>query len=338
MLNPLPIPLLPEIQFQAPWFLLLLLGAPLVLLMGGRPGTAPAVVFSSLSLLGDLGKPRKHRIGGLGPWLAALAVVAASFALARPQKIDARDHQSTSGIEIQLVIDISNSMSIEDFFLGGRKINRLEAAKQVIENFVKGRPSDRIGLVIFAGRAFPIGPLTLDHDWLLDRIREDVHFNYRIEQGTAIGGAIASSTERLVERDAKSKIVILLTDGVQSGEGLSPMEAAKIASTLGIKFYPIAIGTEGRHFVPRMRGPISQSFDFETLEGVAEVSGGKAFLAKNLSSLEAVFDEIDQLEKSEMTKETVIEAEELFHWPAALAFGLACLSIAGRETLFRSSP
>ncbi|MEM9481413.1 MAG: VWA domain-containing protein [Verrucomicrobiota bacterium] len=338
MLTPFPIPLLPEIQFQAPWFLLLALAAPLVLVMGGRSGTAPAVVFSSLSLLGDIGKPRKNRIGGLGPWLAALGIVATSLALARPQRIDARDHQSTTGIEIQLVIDISGSMSIEDFFLGGQKINRLEAAKQVIQDFVRSRPSDRIGLVIFAGRAYPIGPLTLDHDWLLDRIREDIHFNYNIEQGTAIGSAIASSTERLMERDATSKIVILLTDGAQSVEGLSPMEAAKMASTLGIKFYPIAIGTEGRHFVPRMGGAISQSFDLETLEGVAEVSGGKAFLAKNLSSLQAVFDEIDQLEKSEMTKETIIEAEELFHWPAAVAFGLVCLSLFGRETIFRSSP
>ena len=125
-MKPIPIPLLPEHQFASPLFLLLLLAVPLVLLAGGRPGPAPAVVFSSLSLLGKVGNPRRLRFGGLGPWLAALGIIAVSVALARPQRVNSRDFISTSGIEIQLVIDISGSMSIEDFFEGGERINRLD--------------------------------------------------------------------------------------------------------------------------------------------------------------------------------------------------------------------
>jgi Ca-activated chloride channel family protein len=334
----LPIPFLKDFQFAAPAFLFALLALPLLALVRGRRGPAPAIAFSPLNILLSLGPQVKSRFGRLSAALIYLALASGIIALARPQKVNSYETQKASGIEITLAIDVSLSMSIVDFWIGQTNVDRLVAAKHVIEKFVMGRPSDRIGVVIFSGRPHSISPLTMDHDWLLQSIEKKIHFDHNIEQGTAIGTAVAASAKRMMDREAKSKIIVLLTDGQQTTPGLSPQEAAKLASTLGIKVYTIAIGTDGTHYVPRLNNYMDQTFDFETLQEVADTSGGKAYQAKDFNALNNIFSEIDKLEKTEIATNRIIEAKDLF-FPFLLAAAiLTALSAALNVTLLKNLP
>ena len=330
----MPIPFLPDYEFSRPEMLLLLLAIPLLFLLRGQAGRAPAVVFSSLPFLKGASKPVRSRFGlPTAALLTMLALAAGILALARPQETDSKDVFTASGVEIYLAIDVSISMSIKDFSLDRRVIDRLQAAKYVISEFVGGRPSDRIGLVIFAGQPVALGPLTLDHDWLLETIDREIHFKQPITSGTAIGRAISACSDRLANREsatkAKSQVVVLLTDGDQNVPGLTPQAAADFAATMGIKVYPIAIGTPGVHKVPLANNQrMEQSFDIETLRDIARITGGTAYLANDTETLRAIFADIDQLEKSEIDKRTTIETRELFQWfaAAALIFFLAGLA------------
>lgn len=334
----MPIPFLPDYQFAAPAFLFALLALPLIAIVRGRRGPAPAIAFSPLNLLLSMGNQVKSRFGNISPTLTYFALISGIIALARPQEVNAYETQKASGIEITLAIDVSYSMSIVDFWIGRQKVDRLVAAKDVIQKFVKGRPSDRIGVVIFSGRPHSIAPLTMDHEWLKDTIEKKIHFEHQIEPATAIGTAIAASAKRLMEREAKSKIIVLLTDGIQTAPGLSSQEAAKLSSTLGIKVYTIAIGTEGRHWVPKIRAQMDQTFDFKSLQEVSSITGAKAYMAKDFDSLSKIFTEIDQLEKTEIATNRVIEARDLF-FPFALAAAvLTSLAILLNLTLFRGIP
>ncbi len=324
----MPIPLWPDLIFAAPGFLWLLPLAFLIAFLGGRRGEDTAIDFGAARLLADSVPPTKGRFGGLASPLFALAAVASVVALARPQRIDEYEISTGEGIEIMIAIDVSWSMSARDYVLDGHEADRLEAARSVVGDFIEGRPNDRIGLTIFAGRPHHLGPLTMDHDWLHQRVDEDVRFypNEELEQGTAIGTAIAAPARKLAGREAESRILVLITDGSQTARSLSPKEAAKLAATLGIKVYPIAIGTPGEHYVPLIRRTLPQTFDLETLEEVAEITGGRSYLGKDTEALRRIFAEIDTLEKSEIERRTVKEAEELFQWPAATA---AALVLAG---------
>jgi len=332
------IPLLPDYQFAAPAFLWLLLLLPPLAFFGGRRAHLPTIQFGALEHVPEEGhRPR----GGLGGWTASfylLALACGTVALARPQKL--RDYEVTTGegVEIALAIDVSFSMSIEDYEINGQRVNRLDAAKSVIKEFVDGRPTDRIGLVIFSGRPHTLAPLTTDHDWLKTTIDRDIHFRHRIAQATAIGTAIAASAKRLSDREAKSKIVVLLTDGDQNVPGLTPEDAARLAATLGIKVYPIAIGTPGRHYVPLIRGYLDQSFNLEMLEEVATITKAKSYQAKDTAALERIFAEIDSLEKSEVERRKVIETKEFFQWPAAAAALFALLGLAWEIGAGRVAP
>jgi len=337
------IPLLPDYVFGKPWMLLLLLLIPLLLLMRGHIGRAPAVVFSSLSFLRAVAKPVRSRFSvPFAAIITMLALASGVLALARPQKVKSKEHNTASGIEIFIAIDVSYSMSIRDFRLDGYQVNRLDAAKHVISEFIDGRPTDRIGLVIFSGRPHALGPLTLDHEWLDDTIENEVHFKHDIDGGTAIGKAITSCAESLAGRDAKrkakSQIVVLLTDGDQTVTSVEPPEAARIAATLGIKVYPIAIGTPGRHTVPLMGRDMIQSFDLETLKKVAEVSNGKAYEANDTETLRQIFAEIDQLEKSDIDQLTTVEKREFYQLFAAVAVALFFVSLALEHSLFNHAP
>jgi len=332
------IPFLPDYQFAAPAFLYVLLAIPLIVIVRGRRGPAPAIAFSPMNLLLSLGPQVKSRFGSISPALLYLALASGIIALARPQKVNAYETQKASGIEITLAIDVSFSMSIVDFWIGRDKVDRLVAAKDVIKNFVKARPNDRIGVVIFSGRPHSIAPLTMDHDWLLDTIDKKIHFDHKIEPATAIGTAIAASAKRLMERKAKSKIIVLLTDGQQTMPGLSPQEAAKLSATLGIKVYTIAIGTDGVHYVPKINNNMEQTFDFATLEEVSAITGAKAYMAKDFDSLNKIFAEIDQLEKTEIATNRVVEAKDVYFPFAMAAAVLAAIAAALNVTLFRGIP
>ena len=331
------------ITFAHPWLLLLLLLLPLLALLQGGRGAAPAVVFSSLRPLQKLGRVRRSRVGG---WLtsfllAGLALLIA--ALARPQQGKTISRVQASGIDIILALDVSRSMLAEDFTIGSQRANRLEAVKQVTHKFIESRPNDRIGIVCFAGRPYLVSPLTLDHDWLLqnlDRIRIGL-----VEDGTAIGSAIASASNRLKDREAKSKIVVLLTDGDNNSGKVPPVTAAEAARALGIKIYAIGAGTRGYAPIP-VQDPFGRTVyrnvkvevDEAALKQIAEIGGGQYFRATDAKSLEQIYEQIDKLEKSTVELSQYKQYRDLFPWCLGAGLALVTLQVVLGQTVWRRLP
>ena len=235
------------------------------------------------------------------PILFLLILTLILVALARPQSTNEQVERWSEGIDIMLVIDISESMNIEDF-----KPNRLEAAKEVARNFVAGRFQDRIGLVVFSGDAFSRSPLTTDYD-LLNNYIDDISFDLIESRGTAIGSSIAVATNRLRESESKSKVMILLSDGDNTAGNIDPITAAKLAHAYDIKIYTIGIGRDGKvpfktDFFGNPRY-VENTLDETNLREIAKIGKGKFYRVSDKEALEAVFGEIDRLEKAEI-KET----------------------------------
>ncbi|MCU0778328.1 MAG: VWA domain-containing protein [Akkermansiaceae bacterium] len=326
-------------RFAHPGWLLLLL--PALLLMFLRRGRGPdaAVLFPNLSVLVSLGRRVRRTAGGLGLPLAFIALFLAIVTMARPVWRNEFQNRSASGIDIMIAFDVSLSMDIDDFIENGNRVKRIDVAKAVVDDFISRRPDDRIGLVAFAGRPRDASPITLDHKWLrsaLGELRLNDQFDRGTikEQGTAIGSALAAASSRLDARDAKSKIIVLITDGASNSGKISPIEAAEHAKTLGIKIYTIAIGTkEGRVDRSIMRFPY-QEFDIPTLKKIASLTGAEHYWAQNLKALRETFTTIDQLEKTEAKTLTVIEDTELFPW----FLGLTLLAALGSVTLLALNP
>jgi Ca-activated chloride channel family protein len=274
------------------------------------------------------------RLGALGLLILALA---------RPQQGLGTADVEASGIDIVLAIDVSGSMAALDFQSEGKPGSRLDAVKKVVEDFVAGRPNDRLGLVAFAGRPYLVSPLTLDHDWLvrgLERLRIGL-----VEDGTAIGSGIASSVNRLRDRRAKSRVVILLTDGVNNSGKVSPLTAADAARALGVRVYTIGAGTRGEAPMPivdrfgRQRIVMTPvDVDEETLQKVAETTGAKFFRATDTDSLRRIYEEIDQLEKTTETMKHFEEYRELFPWAILGALSLLCLEALRAASTRRGLP
>ena len=233
--------------------------------------------------------------------IMAMVVGLIIVALARPQKTNEKVEQWTEGIDIMLVIDISESMQIEDF-----KPNRMEAAKVVAENFIRGRFQDRIGIVIFSGDAYSLSPLTTDYD-LLEAYLRDIDFDMIESRGTAIGSALAVATNRMRESNAKSKVIILLSDGDNTAGNIDPLTAAELADAYNIKIYSVAVGKEGRvPFGKDFFGQpnyIENTLDETTLRKIAEIGNGEFYRVSDNKALAQVFALIDQYEKAEI-KET----------------------------------
>lgn len=232
------------------------------------------------------------------PILMSLALILIIAALARPQKSNEKVERWTEGIDIMLVIDISQSMQIEDF-----KPNRLESAKEVARNFVNGRFQDRIGLVVFSGDAYSLSPLTTDYALLTTYI-DDINFDLIETSGTAIGSALAVATNRMRESDVRSKVLILLSDGDNNAGNLDPLTAAKLAHAYGIKVYSIGIGKEGRvpfgkDFFGRTNY-VENVLDETTLREIAKIGEGEFYRVSNNQALAEVFSIIDQYEKAEI--------------------------------------
>ena len=317
-----------QLTFAAPFWFLGLLLIPAFWFLQLREGAKSSIVFSSLSILGSLGSKPRLRPGGLSLLLLSLALAASFIALARPQHRETFTARKASGIDILLTLDLSESMNIPDFLPPNtrRSIPRVEAAKLVLKPFIRNRPNDRMGLVIFSGQPYPVCPLTLDHDWLQQSI-ERVQINDIAEQGTAIGSAIAASSTRLDARDSKSKIIVLITDGASNSGKLSPAQAAKLAADLNIKIYPIAIGTEDGRVGRNVMSIPRQEFDVETLQEIAKLTQGEFFRARNFNDLENTFASIDKLEKSEARVSSTVQANDFYPWAIAAAalFALAAL-------------
>ncbi len=242
--------------------------------------------------------------------LLALVFALVIIALARPQKTNEKVVQWTEGIDIMLVVDISQSMQIEDF-----KPNRLEAAKKVAEEFIDGRFQDRIGIVIFSGDAYSLSPLTTDYDLLKSYIK-DIEFEMIENRGTAIGSALAVATNRMRESDSKSKVLILLSDGDNTAGNIDPITAAKLATAYDIKMYSIAIGKEGKvpfgkDFFGRPR-MVDNTMDETTLREIAKIGEGEFFRVGDNKALENVFKLIDTYEKAEIQETRYKDTEDFY--------------------------
>jgi Ca-activated chloride channel family protein len=243
-----------------------------------------------------------------------------------------------------LALDVSDSMEAEDFTIGNQRANRLDAVKLVTDQFIKERQNDRIGMVGFSGAPFLVSPLTLDHDWLiknLDRIKTKIV----PQQGTAIGSAIASSANRLKDKEAKTKIIVLLTDGDNNAGKVQPLTAAEAAKVLGIRIYTIGVGSDGMVPVPvtnKYGRTIYEQriykFDEKILQEIASLTNGRYFRATDTNSLRTIFSEIDKLEKSKVELERTAQYRDLFHWFLIPGLAFLALEILLSQTIWRRLP
>lgn len=318
-------------RFLYPALLWLLLLLPLLMVLKGRKGSAPSLLFSSTSVARILSRERKIRSGSLTLLLKLLAIGFLIIALARPQLGNTTTKITASGIDILLAVDVSSSMKAMDFTLKNRSVDRLAVVKDVVSSFIKARPNDRIGLVAFAGRPYLASPLTLDHSWLQKRL-ESLEIGM-IEDGTAIGSAIGTAVNRLQSEEAKSRIIILLTDGVNTGGRVPPLVAAEAAEALKIKVYTIGAGTRGQAPYPVVqfgqKRLISARVDIDetTLRKVAEMTGALYFRATSTGSLEQIYDEINKMERTTRTITKFENYRELFPYGLVVVFTLLGLAI-----------
>ncbi len=328
-------------RFASSLFLLLLVLVPLLIkyLREQHEKKRSALRFSNVSRLRQAIPVGLARYYGLFSAIRLLTIILLIIALARPQSSKGEESITTEGIDIILTLDVSGSMQAEDF-----EPNRLEAAKKVAADFIRGRKNDRIGLVIFAGHSVTQAPLTLDYDVLL-ALLDKVHIGILQEDGTAIGMAIANSVNRLRHSEAKSKVIILLTDGVNNRGEIDPLTAANLAKAMGLKMYVIGAGSKGQAYVTlddplfgKRRVPIQAELDEDTLQQVAETTGGKYFRATDAESLAQIYTAIEQLEKSQLQVQQYKEYVELFPYLAYAAFGLLCVEIVLTSTRFRKIP
>lgn len=331
--------------FAHPYLLLLLLVLPLAAWLKGRRGKPPAFVYSSVQLLRGVQDITKSQAGRLLASLRWLALALFIIALAQPRltKFDTTK-ASASGIDIVVAFDLSGSMAAEDFEIRGERVNRVTMARAVLEKFIAKRPSDRIGLVAFGTQAYIASPITLDHDFLLKNL-ERLNLNTINGNQTAIGSALSTAVNRLRELKSKSKIVILMTDGQNNAGKVPPLTAAEAAQALGVKVYTIGVGTQGQAPMPatdmfgrRVYQMVPVDIDEDTLQKISDMTGGKYYRADNADKFQAIYTEIDKLEKSDADVMKLAHHTELFAW--LLVGGLIVLSaeVALGQTVLRRLP
>lgn len=327
-------------SFQQPWFFLLLLLLPLAVWLRNRRGKAQeaSVTLPTLEVAAGL-KSWKADFQKLLPVLRGLAFVALVAALARPQLTLKEENIKADGIDIFLSIDLSSSMLAQDF-----QPDRLEVCKRVAAEFVEKRLYDRLGLVVFSGEAFTQCPLTTDHRVVVDFI-EQLRCGI-LEDGTAIGMGLATAVNRIKDSPSKSKVVILLTDGVNNAGYVKPITAAEIAKQFGVKVYTIGVGQEGTAISPISRrsdgsfvmGMARVEIDEDLLRQISKMTGGQYFRATTARSLEKIYDEIDRMEKTEIDVTTVKRYSEEFYRFVWLALIFVLLEILLRYTVLKSIP
>lgn len=333
-------------QFANPWILILALIVPALLAayhLLARRGAKPAAMHHPATGLME-GLPPSWRATWrpLTTVMRVLAVILMIVGLARPQFVQGRETITGEGVDIALALDISGSMASLDF----EPQNRLQASKQVINDFVTERPYDRVGLVIFSNEAFSQSPLTLDHNMVsrsLDQVELAVDLG--LEDGTAIGLGIANAANMLTNSDAESKVVILLTDGVNNSGQIDPLTAAEAAKALGIKIYTIGAGRPGEVPVPvpGLFGNTTIAYqesvlDEATLQQVADITGGRYYRATDTEGLRAIYNEINELEQSQIEVQVFNQHQELMIWLLLPALAILLLEALLRNTLFRRVP
>lgn len=320
-------------SFAQPLFLLGLLAVPAFLVAARRArGAAPGLRYSATADAAAVPPTVWARLRWLPAALLLAAYALAVLALARPQQRDVRVNRAAEGVDIVLVLDISTSMTADDFYP-----NRFEAAKAVAAEFVDGRVSDRIGLVVFAAQAYTQAPLTLDYPFLKRMIRQ-VEMGLT-EDGTAIGTAIATATARLKDSEAESKVMVLLTDGQNNRGEIDPTTAAEVAEALGVKIYAVGVGGEGGP-MGGLFGPLLQApgVDEATLRAVAEKTGGRYFRATDIEALRTIYAEISELEKTPVEETAYVDVEERFAWFLWPSLGALVLGVLLSTTRLRRVP
>jgi len=331
------------IRFLYPSFLWLLALLPLLALLRGRRGPVAAVQFSSADIARQVARETRSRAG---KWLAPLKLLALAFlivGLARPQFGRSSSTVEASGVDMILALDCSGSMESLDFKLNNQPASRIEIVKSVVSKFIDGRPNDRIGLIGFAGAPYLVSPLTLDHDWLQQNL-ERVQIG-TVEDGTAIGSALATSVNRLRDQPGKSKIIVLLTDGQNNMGEIMPETAAQTAKAMGVKVYTIGAGVRGEAPVPvtdafgnKRLAMAKVDVDEATLKKIAAETGGKFFRATDTQSLKNIYGEIDRMEKTTHQLKRFEHQGELFAWAVLPALALLGAGIGLEHTRFRRLP
>jgi Ca-activated chloride channel homolog len=327
---------------QPEWFWLMAL-LPIVMLWRGRRGPVAAVEYSDISLAREVSRRSRSRIGLLVWVLPLLACALMIVGLARPQRAHSRTEVTANGIDIVLCLDVSGSMQALDFQVNHQRVNRIEVVKSVVSKFIDERTDDRIGVIAFAGAPYLISPITLDHDWLQQNLERVTVGG--ADDGTAIGSAIAAGVNRLRLTPAKSKVLILLTDGVNNTGKISPLAAAEAAKAMGVKIYTVAVGVRGDAPIPvrdgagRMRLVMAKvDVDEKTLQAVADETGGKFYRATDTDSLQKIYEQINQFEKSAQTVQKFERTEELYPWALIPSVALLGLSLVLQHTRLRRLP
>jgi Ca-activated chloride channel family protein len=340
------------LTFGHPQLLFLLLFVPLLAYLRGKRGASAALIFSSTRVLQEIGKSSVSRAG---KFLRALSLVVLTLfivGLARPQLGKSLTEVEASGIDIMLVLDVSNSMLTKDFTIGGDEATRLDAVREVTHKFIEARPNDRIGMIAFGTQPYVVSPMTLDHQWLLQNL-ERVQIGL-IEGSTAIGSAMASAGNRLNDKHSKSRAIVLLTDGDNNAGKIPPNTAAEALKALQIKLYAVGIGTNGIAPFPVMNGATGRvltdaegnvlyqrvpvSFNEEGLKEIARIAGGQFYRAADTRSLESIFRDIDRLEKSTVSVKKYQQYRELFPICVMTGAGLLIGQLILSQTLWKKLP
>src|SRR5262245_52217660 len=332
-----------SVRLADPWLLLGLAALLLLLPRRRRAAQDPAVRYPSLDVLRAVAPAGAARRRMLLGGLRALAIGLVVVALARPQLGTAETTVHREGVDVVLAVDISGSMLAEDFQLDGRRVSRLDAVKYVVQQVVTVRPQDRVGVVLIAARPYNEAARTLDHGWLLQNLgRARVGM---IEDGTAVGSALAAATNRLRASTAPSKFVVLLTDGQSNAGNVTPQTAAEAAAALGIKVYTVGAGSQGMAPYPvkdffgnTVYRPMQVDIAEATLEQIAKTQGAQYFRATDTESLRHVYDEIDKAEKTSFEAPEFLDYREAYPWLLWPALGLLLLEIGLGETLLRKLP
>jgi Ca-activated chloride channel family protein len=332
--------------FAHPYVLLLLPLLPALAWLKGRWGRSASFLYSSVELVRPVSSFKRSRAGRILAALRWLALILFIVALAQPRRVRGETQVKASGVDIVVAIDLSGSMASLDFQENGRRVNRIDMAREVLGKFIDGRPGDRIGLVVFAAEAFIASPLTLDHDFLQATLAR-LYLGVIDENQTAIGSALMAALNQIRDVQSKSKIIILMTDGENNAGKVAPLTAAEIARTLKVKVYTIGIGIRGTAPMPVGKNPFTGEMEYrnlpadvdeETLQKIAAMTGGKYYRADSADTMRRIYAEIDSFEKSEVEVRKYQHFDELFR-PAALA-GLAALllELALGQTVWRRLP
>jgi Ca-activated chloride channel homolog len=341
-------------EFQYPWTLLLLALLPVYAFLRGRAGRHSALRFASAEIARAAASTARAAPGRLLLFLRLLTVALCVTALAGPRFASDRTETQASGVDIMLALDLSWSMMALDMSGPNERVTRFDIASGVMEDFIRKRPTDRIGLEVFSAVPYLASPLTLNHGWLAENLRR-LHVGMIRELGTAIGDATAAAAKRLKSaKDSKSRIIILLTDGDNNRGEIDPVPAAQLAAAMGAKVYTIGIGVEAPCQLPEFEPSTGklrldaagnviprielQSANYSLLGKMSALSKAKSYRAKNRRELQNIYDEIDRLEKTEVKLRRYTLYTPLFQWPLLTAFALLALELGLSNTRYRRTP